>query len=86
MADGSPTVLVVEDDIDTRTALREFLEEEGLEVTVAGSGAEAINCLCQAERPYAKGRQSLMRSTMVSWTWPTLPRRRFRFELLLEAR
>lgn len=53
MADGSPTVLVVEDDIDTRTALREFLEEEGLEVTVAGSGAEAINCLCQAERPYA---------------------------------
>src|ERR1700741_1341545 len=27
-----------------------------------------------------------MRSTMVSWTWPTLPSFRFRFELLLEAR
>src|SRR5436190_3289268 len=27
-----------------------------------------------------------MRSTMVSWTWPSLPSLRFRFELLLEAR
>src|SRR6266700_3330316 len=35
---------------------------------------------------YAKGRHSLIRSTMVSWTWPALPSLRLRFELLLEAR
>src|SRR5258706_11979754 len=35
---------------------------------------------------YAKGRHSLMRATMVSWTWPSLPSLRLRFELLLEAR
>src|SRR5689334_11857672 len=43
-------------------------------VDLAGSGT------------YAKGKQSLMRSTMVSWTWPTLPRLRFCLELLLPAR
>src|SRR5258706_5449913 len=35
---------------------------------------------------YAKGRHSLMRATMVSWTWPSLPSLRLRFELLLDAR
>jgi CheY-like chemotaxis protein len=53
VAHGPPTVLVVEDDIDTRSALREFLEDEGLEVTAAGNGAEAINCLKRAEMPCA---------------------------------
>jgi len=28
----------------------------------------------------------MMRSTMVTWTWSTLPSLRFRFELLLDAR
>src|SRR5438874_12372716 len=37
-------------------------------------------------RGYANGRHSLMRATMVSWTWPSLPSLRFCFELLLEAR
>jgi CheY-like chemotaxis protein len=50
---GSHAVLVVDDDLDTRTALLEFLQEEGLEVAVAGNGAEAINYLCQAELPCA---------------------------------
>jgi len=53
LAYGLPTVLVVEDDGDTRSALREFLEDEGLGVSVAGSGAEAIDCLNQGEMPYA---------------------------------
>jgi len=48
-----PTVLVVEDDADTRTALCEFLQDEGLEVTVAGNGAEAINGLRHTEMPCA---------------------------------
>ena len=34
----------------------------------------------------AKGRHSLMRGTMVTSTWPSLPSLRFRFELLLDAR
>jgi len=53
VACGLATVLVVEDDIDTRAALREFLEDEGLEVSVAGNGAEAIRCLNQAQMPCA---------------------------------
>ena len=44
---------------------------------VAGSGAA---------QNQAKGRHSLMRAAMVSWTWPSLPSLRFCFELLLEAR
>jgi DNA-binding response OmpR family regulator len=42
VAHGPPTVLVVEDHADTRTALCEFLQDEGLEVTVAGNGAEGV--------------------------------------------
>jgi CheY-like chemotaxis protein len=53
VAHGSSTVLLVDDDIDTCSALREFLQDEGLQVTVAGSGAEAISCLGQAELPCA---------------------------------
>jgi CheY-like chemotaxis protein len=53
VVDGPPTVLVVEDDVDTRTALREFLQDEGLEVAVAGNGAEAINRLRQTDMPCA---------------------------------
>jgi CheY-like chemotaxis protein len=50
---GSHAVLVVDDDIDTRAALHELLQEEGLEVIVAGNGAEAINYLRRAELPCA---------------------------------
>ena len=35
---------------------------------------------------YAKGRHSLIRGSMVLWTWATLPSLRLRFELLLDAR
>jgi CheY-like chemotaxis protein len=38
-------VLLVEDDIATRDVLRVFLEREGLEVEVAGDGAEALDRL-----------------------------------------
>ena len=60
----------------TRSASCSSAREAG---QVAGSGA--------AERfAYAKGRHSLMRGTMVAWTWPSLPSLRFCLELLLEAR
>jgi hypothetical protein len=35
---------------------------------------------------YAKGMHSMMRGTMVLWTWPTFRSLRLRFELLLAAR
>jgi CheY-like chemotaxis protein len=50
---GLPKVLVVEDDVDTQAALREFLQYEGFEVTVAGNGTEVINTLQDLEPPCA---------------------------------
>ncbi len=38
----STTVLIVDDDLDIRQALSDFLEHEGYHVQVAGTGAEAI--------------------------------------------
>jgi CheY-like chemotaxis protein len=42
---GPPTILVVEDDVDTRNALCEYLGYEGFAVAVARNGAEAIHLL-----------------------------------------
>jgi len=53
VAHGRSTVFVVEDDVDTRTALRELLEDQGLEVAVARDGAEALACLARGESPCA---------------------------------
>lgn len=38
----SPTVLVVEDDADTRAAVAELLEDEGFHAVVANNGREAL--------------------------------------------
>src|SRR4051812_27457885 len=35
---------------------------------------------------YPNGRHSIIRPTIVLWTWPALPSLRLRFELLLDAR
>jgi CheY-like chemotaxis protein len=37
--------LVVDDDVDARESMREFLEFEGFAVAVAGNGREALKCL-----------------------------------------
>ena len=42
---GPPTILVVEDDVDTSNALCEYLGYEGFDVAVARNGAEAIHLL-----------------------------------------
>jgi CheY-like chemotaxis protein len=45
------TVLVVEDDHDTRVALRQSLEESGYFVVSAGTGAVALELLGNMSRP-----------------------------------
>jgi DNA-binding NtrC family response regulator len=42
-----PTVLVVEDDVATREALRRVLENEGCDVELAVDGEKAVGCLAQ---------------------------------------
>ncbi len=46
----SPTVLVVEDDADLRSAVRRYLSEEGFTVEEAESGDEALAVLLDAAR------------------------------------
>ena len=53
MAHGPPTVLVVEDDVDTRSALSEYLQYEGFDVAAASSAAEAIHLLAEITSPCA---------------------------------
>jgi twitching motility two-component system response regulator PilH len=53
VAHQSSTVFVVEDDVDTRTALCELLEDQGLDVSVASNGAQALQWLRRAEMPCA---------------------------------
>jgi CheY-like chemotaxis protein len=53
MGQRPSTVFVVEDDVDTRTALRELLEDRGLDVSVASDGAQALQSLRQVEIPCA---------------------------------
>ena len=44
-------VVVVEDDLDIREAIREILDEEGYEVFTAGNGQEALELLANIPRP-----------------------------------
>jgi CheY-like chemotaxis protein len=44
-APGKSTILVVEDEIDSRESLREFLELEGYKVRTAVNGREALDTL-----------------------------------------
>jgi CheY-like chemotaxis protein len=45
------TVLVIEDDHDTRVALREMLEAEGFTVLSAANGLDGYNVLRQTQSP-----------------------------------
>lgn len=42
---GSPTVLIVEDDVDTREMLAKFLQFEGYSVELASNGRQALDRL-----------------------------------------
>ena len=46
---GKNTILVAEDDEDSRIMLRTFLELQGYEVIEAGDGEEAVKAACSAE-------------------------------------
>lgn len=50
-ARGRRPILIVEDDEDTRTALRAVLEDEGYLVAEASHGEEALAWLAGGERP-----------------------------------
>jgi CheY-like chemotaxis protein len=50
---GRPTVLLVEDDFDTREALLELLTEAGYSVECAADGQEAVDYLQAHSRPAA---------------------------------
>ncbi|HSU40687.1 MAG TPA: response regulator [Polyangiaceae bacterium] len=47
----SPTVLVVEDDEDTRCAVRDLLTDNGLHVTEAADGRAALDVLTSGKKP-----------------------------------
>lgn len=47
----SKPILIVEDDVDIREALREILEDEGYLTFEAGNGAEALELLDQIPKP-----------------------------------
>jgi CheY-like chemotaxis protein len=49
--DQGRSLLVVEDDPDIRAALKELLEGEGYEVSVAENGAEALELLPKISKP-----------------------------------
>ena len=46
--DGKSTILVVEDEVDSREALRDLLELEGYQVRTATNGREALDTLAVA--------------------------------------
>jgi len=51
ISSNAPTVLVVEDDEDTRAELRELLEEQGYRVATASNGRDAEKYLQQRPTP-----------------------------------
>jgi CheY-like chemotaxis protein len=50
-SENLPTILVVEDDRDTRTLVADLLREEGYRVATAENGRLALDRLRQGERP-----------------------------------
>jgi CheY-like chemotaxis protein len=51
MSAGARSVLIVEDHVDSRELLAEFLEALGYEVSMAGHGQEALELLRSGLRP-----------------------------------
>jgi CheY-like chemotaxis protein len=45
------TVLIVEDEVQTRDALTDLLQKDGREIVTAGDGQEAMECLAKGARP-----------------------------------
>ena len=60
------SLLVVDDEADTRTLLSDYLVAEGFEVVQAGDGIDALSYL------YARGGRRRCSSTSVcrEWMWP----------------
>ncbi len=70
--DPAPRILIVEDDVNARTALAELLRDEGYRVDTAGYGAQAFALLDQL-RPRllvtelgARGRELLNRARVLA--------------------
>lgn len=51
MTSNAPTILLVEDDEDTRCAVAELLEERGYRVAPASNGREAYSYLLRQPKP-----------------------------------
>lgn len=49
--EGSPTILVIDDDPDLRDSLQDLLEENGYQVQTAAHGKEALGVLDTSPRP-----------------------------------
>jgi CheY-like chemotaxis protein len=71
---GGKTVLIVEDDGETRAALQAILESEGHRVAAVTNGREAINYLHRSERP-GLILLDLMMPVMSGWEFRSLQRR-----------
>jgi CheY-like chemotaxis protein len=61
-------ILLVEDDIDIREEVAEFLRDEGYEVAIAHNGCEALELLRAGERP-CMILLDLMMPEMDGWTF-----------------
>ena len=62
-----PLVLVVDDDEDVRTFIKELLEEEGYAVATAGNGREAVDFTTSSPREPSCVLLDLMMPVMNGW-------------------
>ncbi len=76
MDEQADTILVVEDDPDTRAGLVSFLEAEGFAVRSAGNGREALDVLEGAAVPPRLILLDLMMPVMDGWQFLAERRRR----------
>ena len=64
-----PSVLVVDDDDDIRTTIRDVLEDQGFTVACAANGREALEMLLRDERKPALILLDLTMPQMDGWTF-----------------
>jgi CheY-like chemotaxis protein len=76
MVEETKTVLVVEDDADTRAGLVAFVESEGFPVLAAANGREALELLEAAPAPPRLILLDLMMPVMDGWQFLAERRRR----------